>query len=105
MIEDILVSLSIIGLVLSVVLAVKNTPSALSLIDDVVYERYENETNSAIPFYIWLGVTEVDGKYTWDDRSKMLTVKEIIKLTWICYIPTAITSIITIICLILCIFL
>ena len=46
-----------------------------------------------------LGIKKEDG-YSWSDRTNMLKKKEIVKLTWECYIPTAAVGLSTIACII-----
>lgn len=94
----ILTGLAVTGVVSTVVLAVRATPKALAIIDDEVYERYE-KSGSQESFPEWLGVKKEDG-YSWSDRTNMLKKKEIVKLTWKCYIPTAAVGLATIVCII-----
>lgn len=92
----ILTGLAVGGLVTTVILAVKATPTVFSLIDDEVYSRYE-ESNTDETFAEWLGVSK---SYTWEDRKNILTKKEIVKLTWRYYIPAAAVGTATIICIV-----
>lgn len=94
----ILIGLAVTGVVSTVVLGVKATPKALAIIDDEVYERYE-KSGSQESFPEWLGIKKEDG-YSWSDRTNMLKKKEIVKLTWECYIPTAAVGLATIACII-----
>ena len=94
----ILTGLAVTGVVSTVVLGVKATPKALAIIDDEVYERYEKSGFEG-SFAEWLGIKKEDG-YLWSDRTNMLKKKEIVKLTWKCYIPTAAVGLATIVCII-----
>lgn len=76
---EILTGLGISGMLVSTVLAVKATPKALELINDAKHD-YDEENKSFIEY----------------DLSK----KDIIKLTWKCYIPSAVTGTVSILCLI-----
>jgi len=93
----ILTGIAVVGVPTTVIFAVRATPKALALIDDEVYSRYE-QSGSQEEFSEWLGIRKEDG-YTWSDRSNMLTKREIFKLTWKCYVPTAATGLITIGCI------
>lgn len=77
----ILTGLSVTGLVSTVILAVKATPKALSLIDDERLERADEDEN-----FIY--------------GSTPLPKKDLIKLTWKCYIPTAVTGALTVACIV-----
>lgn len=79
----ILTGLGVTGLFSTVIFAVKATPKAIALLDEEVERR----------------------ALEWSDRSSEdikieLTTKEIVKLTWKCYIPTAIMGATTIACII-----
>lgn len=101
----ILTGMAVAGVVSTVVLAVKATPKAIALMDDEVYKRYEEsqvkgsvQNKEELSFAEWLGIdTET---YTWKDTTNMLTKREILKLAWKCYIPTAAVGAVTIACII-----
>lgn len=85
----ILTGMAVTGVVSAIILAVKATPKALSLIDD--YKMYEKETVKTS--------REQFGPDDFDENGP-LTKKEIVKLTWKCYIPTAAVGLVTIACII-----
>lgn len=84
----ILTGLGIAGMVTTTVLAVKATPKALRLIEDekMLKEKEAHEGGIFI---------EDDERYAFK-----LTPFEIVKATWKCYIPTAVTGTVSIACLI-----
>ena len=99
----ILTGIAVTGVVSTVVLAVKATPKALSLIDDEVYKQYF-DSGSEEPFAQWLGLGST---IETDNLSERIKVRinffkkgEILKLTWKCYIPTAAIGAVTIACII-----
>jgi hypothetical protein len=77
----ILTGLGVAGLVSTVALAISATPKALMMVKE------EEEYNESY------GITNPDG-------STNLTKLEIVKLTWKCYIPTAIMGGVTTLCII-----
>jgi len=95
----ILTGLAVTGVVTTVILGVRATPKAMSLIDDELYSQYEKSgMMEDVSFPEWLGL---DTKtYTFKDRTNMLKKGEVIKLTWKCYIPTAAVGLVTIACII-----
>lgn len=76
---SILTGLSVGGLITTTIMAVNATPKALDIINQEITDR------------------EVE-KY--GDRLPRLTTKEIVALTWKCYIPTALMGVTTIACII-----
>jgi hypothetical protein len=94
---EILTGIGIAGMITTVVFAVRATPKALSLIDEEVYGRYK-KSGSEKTFAEWLGVDS--NSYCWIDRTNTLTPMEIIRLTWKCYIPTAVMGSASILCVI-----
>lgn len=82
---EILTGIGIAGMITTTVLAVKATPKALSLIEDE--KRSQNEHISD------------DSR---NDSSQIVHLKpiEVVKVTWKCYIPTVLTGIASIACLI-----
>jgi len=99
----ILTGIAVTGVVSTVVLAVKATPKALSLIDDEVYKQYF-DSGSEEPFAQWLGLGSTIETDNLSERIKVRTnffkKGEILKLTWKCYIPTAAVGVVTIACII-----
>ena len=87
----ILTGTAVAGVVSSVILAVKATPKALSLIDKEYLHKFTdpNREEDGYDFESWK-----------ENKAITLTKKEIIKSTWRCYIPTAAVSIVTIACII-----
>lgn len=71
----ILTGAAVAGLITTAVFAVRATPKALGLIDDELFERMGED------MYGEDGTTSVD-------RVRMLPVKEVIRITWRCYIPS-----------------
>lgn len=95
----ILTGLAVTGVVTTVILGVRATPKAMSLIDDATYSEYEKSgLMDEVSFPEWLGLDT--NTYTWKDSTNMLKKGEIIKLTWKCYIPTAAVGLATIACII-----
>lgn len=95
----ILTGLAVTGVVSTVVLAVRATPKAMSLIDDELYSQYEKSgMMEDVSFPEWLGLETKT--YTFNDRTNLLKKSEVIKLTWKCYIPTAAVGLATIVCII-----
>jgi hypothetical protein len=76
----ILTGLGVTGLVATTIMAVKATPKALQILEDEKNNRSEN------------------GNY--DSSDWTLTAKDIIKLTWKCYMPAAIMGVVTIACIV-----
>ena len=67
---QILTGLGIAGVVTTTVLAIKATPKAVKLVEEEAYERKEE-----------------------------LTPMEVVKVTWKCYIPTAVSMATSIVCI------
>src|SRR5690606_23749747 len=82
----ILTVISVAGLISTAVLAVQATPKALSIIDDEVYRLYElSETTLSFSDWVMEGAI---GGYSIKERINKLSKREIVQLTWKCYIPT-----------------
>lgn len=98
---SILTGIAVAGLVTTTILGIKATPKALQVIDEFVWDKYEEEVEDTdkISFPEWLGVNTDEG-YSLTDRLKYPTKKEIIKLTWKTYLPTIATGLVTITCII-----
>lgn len=77
----ILTGISVAGVVTTTIMAVQATPKALELIKEERLERADNDEN-----FIY--------------GSTPLPTKDLIKLTWKCYIPTTIMGSLTIACII-----
>ena len=73
---EILTGIGIAGMITSTVMAVKATPKALKLLDEYKLERGYPEDAEKIP------------------------PVEVVKTTWLCYIPSAIIGSISVLCLI-----
>lgn len=76
----------------SVVMAVKNTPKAITQLDLKAYAKYageikENEEDSQ-SYLDWLNVS--DRLSSPEAYFQKLTKKEIVQATWLCYLPSAI---------------
>lgn len=96
----ILVGMGIVGFGMAIVDAVRETPKALSLIDDEVWARYEEEyPDEDVSFAEYLGLGDGDG-YSLSSRMNILTKKEIFSLTWKCYLPSAILAGVSTACII-----
>lgn len=78
---EILTGIGIAGMITTTIMAVRATPKALEIINDERLERADN-----------------DEKFIYG--STPLPIKDVIRLTWKCYIPAAITGGLSIICLI-----
>jgi hypothetical protein len=100
----ILTGIAVAGLVTTTILGIKATPKALSVIDDYVWERYENEVEMGInnspeiSFAEWLGVDME--RYSWKDKTNMISRRDTVKLTWKLYLPTIAFGVVTIACII-----
>lgn len=99
---SILTGVSVAGLVTTTILGIRTTPKALAVIDQFVWDRYEAEVpdTSQISFHKWLGLGDDVDSYDWTARLKYPTKKEIINLTWKIYLPTIVTGVVTIACII-----
>ena len=88
---EILTGIGIAGMMTSTFLAVKATPKALELIEkkkeELDDEYFDKQINK-------------DGDLRNFKETKKLNFSDTIKVTWKCYIPTAVTSIASIACLI-----
>ena len=94
----ILTGLGVAGLISTTVMAVQATPKALSIIDDEVYRLYElSETTLSFSDWVMEGTI---GGYSTKERINKLSKKEIVQLTWKCYIPTMIMGGFTVGCII-----
>jgi hypothetical protein len=78
---EILTGIGIAGMITTTVMAVRATPKALEIINDERLERADN-----------------DEKFIYG--STPLPIKDVIRLTWKCYIPSAIVGGISVACLI-----
>lgn len=78
---EILTGIGIAGMITTTVMAVRATPKALEIINDERLERADNDEE-----FIY--------------GSTPLPIKDVIRLTWKCYIPSAITGCLSISCLI-----
>lgn len=91
----ILTGMSVAGLVTTAILGIKATPKALSILSDYAMELYEKEmkdSSNLMPFSEWLGLDNYGCPW------KVLTKKEIIKLTWKLYLPMLAVGLTTIGC-------
>ena len=93
----ILTGMAVTGVVTTAILAVKATPKAIDLIDKKVEEKYE-ESKSEEEYEDW--VYKNTGNLSYMSRTTLLTKKEIIGVTWKCYIPAAAVGVVTIACII-----
>jgi hypothetical protein len=80
--SEILTSVGIAGMVTTTIMAVRATPKAINLIDNATVEKSLN---------LGQGSESVAGR---------LTPTEVVKTTWKCYIPAAITGSLSILCLV-----
>lgn len=78
---EILIGLGIAGMISSTVLAVKATPKAMRLLDDVKKETWNEDPDNPM-------------------AHRELKPLEVVKITWKCYIPAAVTGAVSIACLI-----
>lgn len=88
----ILTTITVTGVVTTLVFGVKATPKAMNLIDDELYSRYEKEDPN-LTYQEWLGVKNCSAG--WSERIRLLTPLELVGTVWKCYIPTAIMAAIT----------
>jgi len=86
----ILTGLAATGVVTTTILGVKATPKALSVMDKEYLHRFcEDQTHAGYTFEDWK-----------EDLATPLTKREIVKLTWKCYLPTIGMGLLTIGCVI-----
>lgn len=78
---EILIGLGIAGMITTTVLAVKATPKAMRLLDDVKKETWNEDPVNPM-------------------AHRELKPLEVIKITWKCYIPAVVTGTVSIACLI-----
>jgi len=83
----ILTGAAVTGLITTVIFAVRATPKALSLIDEELYSRKGDE---------------MYGEYGSDigERICSLPAKDVVRITWKCYIPTAGVAATTVMCIV-----
>jgi hypothetical protein len=96
----ILTGLSVAGLVTTAILGIKATPKAISVIEDHVWMLYEEDIRKSknnISFPEWIGAKDLNN-YSFKDQLKVLSKKEIIKLTWKLYLPMLAVGLTTIGC-------
>lgn len=95
---EILTGIGIAGMITTTVMAVKATPKALMFMEDEITlrlrnnERGENENVEGL-------IKVCDDKYG-EHGHYRLPVCDIIKTTWLCYLPSAITVTVSIACLV-----
>lgn len=95
---EILTGIGIAGMITTVVMAVKATPKALELMDDEV--RYRLRNNEQDEFENIEGLIKVSGDDSEEYERYRLPIKDVIKITWLCYVPTTITGVVSVACLI-----
>jgi len=83
----ILTSLAVAGLISTSVLAVKATPKALFLIDDELYKRYGEDMYG-------------EHGNTVSERLASIPRRELIRITWKCYIPASAVGFASICCIV-----
>lgn len=79
---EILTGIGITGMTTAIIMAVRATPKALAILDDAAREN-DPESNPDIEYL-----------------PKMFPAKDVVKLTWKCYIPAAVTGTVSIACLV-----
>lgn len=84
---SILTGAAVAGLVTTAILAVRATPKALELVDDVLFERMGEDMYG-------------DEGTSTTDRLAMLKPREIVHITWRCYIPAVGVGLASIVCII-----
>lgn len=88
---EILLGLGVAGMVTTTVMAVKATPKALSILDNALDEKYQEEYGES------MSPACFDVAYCFCEE---FGAKEMIKATWKCYIPAAVVGVTSICCLI-----
>ena len=78
---EILIGLGVAGMITSTVLAVKATPKAMRLLDDVKKETWGEDSDNPM-------------------AHRDLTASEVVKITWKCYIPAIVTGGVSVACII-----
>lgn len=84
--SEILTGLGVAGMISTVILAVKETPKALTILQKEERSRQGNSDESSTT--------------TIEDISSAFPIKDRVRLTWKCYIPSTITGVTSIACLI-----
>lgn len=95
---EILTGIGITGMITTVVMAVRATPKAVTLLDEEIHTRIINNDRDDDENIIGL-IKVPDDKYG-EYGNYRLSVKDTIKTTWLCYMPATITGITSIVCLI-----
>jgi len=83
----ILTGVAVAGLISTAIFAVRATPKALSIIDQELWDRMGNDMYGENGTELY-------------ERIRMLSTRDIIRLTWRCYIPAGITGLVGIGCII-----
>jgi hypothetical protein len=103
----ILTGLAAVGLISTVVHAVKSTPKALAIVDSELYLKYLNGKNHNEKFKTFDEYLSKNGIHTSADcghdiysRISMLSKKELIKAAWKVYIPSLVMGGLSIACMI-----
>lgn len=96
----ILTAAAVAGVITTTILGVRATPKALAVIDDHLWALYDDEVEDqdALSFAEWLGVDMES--YSWREKTKLLSRKEKLTLTWKLYLPTAGVGLATIGCIV-----
>ena len=85
----ILTGLGIFGFASSIIMAVKATPKAMTILDDELSEMYKGEGNGS-EFYTIEVINELDSKgLSFNERFNLISLSKKFELTWPIYIPTA----------------
>ena len=82
---EILTGLGIAGMVTTTILAVKATPKALELLQEKEKESIDKQVKAGVPY---------------EEIKNGLPPIEIVKTTWKCYVPAAVTCVVSVSCLI-----
>lgn len=82
---EILTGIGIAGMITTTILAVKATPKALELLHEKEKESIDKQVEEGVPY---------------EDIKNGLTTAEVVKTAWKCYVPAAVTGVVSISCLI-----
>ena len=99
----ILTGLSVAGVITTTVLAVKVTPKAKDILDDYQEKRVEKEVNRLCDEHKEKGTSNISLDDIIDEAETnvgKIPKIDVIKLTWKCYLPVAISAAATIACII-----
>lgn len=87
---EILTGIGVAGMITTTILAVRATPKALQLI-----EEEKNRRNDEM----WEELSEQNEEHNFEEIEKLSPV-DVVKTTWKCYVPAAVTGVLSVTCVI-----